>query len=104
MKNTIKLRFPGFYIQVTDKSFVSSPKGWKTRGKKINVVNTTNNPRENDIAEVLDIDVYADGTRCFLCKDIDGFMFAIDEAGAILFGKDWPETAEKIKQKYSIAS
>ena len=103
MKGTSKLKFPGFYVQITDKTMVSNPKGWKAKGKKINVVNVTTNPRDNDIAEVIDIDTYTDGTRCFLCKDIDGFMFAVDEAGTTLFGKDWPDTAERIKTEYSVA-
>ena len=96
----IKFKKPGFYVRVTDRTLVSNPKGWKLKGKKI--TNPINNPRENDIAEVLDIDVYADGTRCFLCRDLDGFTFAVDEVGTELFGEDWPTTAERIKKEYSV--
>ena len=100
----IKLKRPGFYVKLVNNSLVSNPKGWRARGKKVNVTNVTTNPRENDIAEVLDIDIYSDGTRCFLCKDIDGFMFAVDEPGVVLFGKDWMETAERIKKEFSIGA
>lgn len=104
MKKTISMKYPGFYVRVTNNSYVSNPKGWKSNGKKINVVNTTNNPRENDIAEVIDIDTGISGDRCYLCKDIDGFMFAIDDPGVEFFAKNWPEAADRIKKEYSIKS
>ena len=97
----IKLTHPGFYVRVVNKASVESPKGWKLKGRKIS--NPTSNPRDNDIAEVIDIDIYTDGTRCFLCKDIDDFTFAINESDVELFGKNWSETAERIKKEYSIA-
>jgi len=99
----IKFKKPGFYVRVINRSLVSNPKGWKTSNKKIRITNPINNPREKDIAEVIDIDTYTDGMRCFLCRDIDGFTFAVDEPGVELFGEDWPDTAERIKKEYSIA-
>lgn len=99
----IKLTRPGFYVRVTNKSLVSNPKGWKFSSKKAKVINPTDNPRNNDIAEVIDIDTCSDGSRCFLCRDIDGFTFAVDEPGVEFFGKNWLETAERIKKEYSVA-
>lgn len=96
------MKYPGFYVRVTNNSYVSSPKGWKS-SKKIMIVNTTDNPRANDIAEVLDIDSF-NNERCYLCKDIDGFMFAIDDPGVEFFAKNWPEAADRIKKEYSVAS
>lgn len=102
MKKTLSMKYPGFYVRVTDKSYVSNPKGWKATGRKIMIVNATNNPRENDIAEVLDIDSFNDG-KCYLCKDIDGFMFAVDDPGVEFFAKNWPEAADRIKKEYSLS-
>lgn len=104
MGTAIKLKFPGFYVKVINNTYVSNPKGWKFTDPKRRVAlsNTINMPRENDIAEVLDIDTYTDGTRCYLCRDIDGFMFCADDPSVELYGKNWPETAERIKKEFAI--